>query len=300
MTSPCFSAFLRATGDLEDAVKALNLEYEQPIPGQDIFVIHNFAEKFGLNPAAAQQRLRDNYPRRHGTDPIEWGKPQWVCGDHVALRYRGNVLGRCKMWFQNGDPLVEGFIRYYYTGWQKKVLPATANVASVPFLDAFTRAVNGWLKGHGQLETNHYIVTEYANENDGIGQHYDKARSIHHDSVILVVKTGECGRPFVITENKGDKDDPDRVLYEAVVPPGSAVLMSMKANLATKHGVPVVKEAAAPSGSIVLRTICERMTPRSLAQVLAKDAELAARKRKREAEAAKAEQVAKAAKAADA
>ena len=100
----------------------------------------------------------------------------------------------------------------------------------------------------------------------------------------LSVKTGECGRPFVITENKEQKDDPDRVLYEAVVPPGSAVLMSMRSNLATKHGVPVVKEVAAPSGSIVLRTISERMTPRSLAQVLAKDAELAARKRKREAE----------------
>ena len=278
------SAFLRATGELEDAVKALDLEYEKPVNGQDIYIIHNFAAKFGLDPAVAQQQLRDGYPRRHGTGPIEWGKPQWVCGDHVALRYRGNVLGRCKMWFQTGDPLVEGFIRYYYTGWQKKVLPATADVASVPFLDAFTRAVNGWLKEHGQLETNHYIVTEYANQNDGIGQHYDKARSIHPDSPICVVKTGECGRPFLITENKGDKDDPDRVLYEAVVPPGSAVLMSMRSNLATKHGVPVVKEVAAPSGSIVLRTISERMTPRSLAQVLAKDAELAARKRKREAE----------------
>ena len=100
---------------LEDGVRALGCEYERPVAGQDVFIIRGFAEAFGLDPALAQQRLRESFPRRHGKDPIPWGQPQWVCGDHVALRYRGNVLARSKMWFQRGDPMTTGFVKYFYT-----------------------------------------------------------------------------------------------------------------------------------------------------------------------------------------
>ena len=169
-----------------------------------------------------------------------------------------------------------------WQGWQKKVLPATADVAEVPFLDEFTQRVNHWLEKSGQLATNHFIVTEYATHNDGIGLHSDKANSIYDNSVILVVKTGECGRPFVITENKRLTNEPDQVLFNEVVGPGDAVLMTMKANLATKHGVPLLKEVAGPSGSIVLRSIYERMEWNALDRELTRDAEKASRKRARE------------------
>ena len=48
-----------------------------------------------------------------------------------------------------------------------------------------------------------------------------------------MVKTGDCGRPFRITDNRGGADQ-DRELFCDVVAPGDAVLMSMKANLATQ------------------------------------------------------------------
>ena len=66
---------------------------------------------------------------------------------------------------------------------------------------------------------------------------------------------------------------------KCVVPPGDAVLMSMKANLATKHGVPILKQPTGVSGSIVLRSIRERVECDALAQELAKDAARAAKKR---------------------
>ena len=52
----------------------------------------------------------------------------WPCGLLWLSPFR-------KMWFQFGDPKIEGFRKYYYTGWQYEILPATANVADAPVLD---------------------------------------------------------------------------------------------------------------------------------------------------------------------
>ena len=46
---------------------------------------------------------------------------------------------------------------------------------------------------------------------------------------------------------------------ERVLAPGTAVIMTLEANLKTKHGVPAVAEAGS-SGSIVFRTITDRVT----------------------------------------
>jgi hypothetical protein len=82
-----------------------------------------------------------------------------------------------------------------------------------------------------------------------------------------VVKTGDCGRPFRITDNRGGADQ-DRELFCDVVAPGDAVLMSMKANLATKHGVPIVTQPTGMSGSIVMRTIDEWVSREQLKKEL--------------------------------
>ena len=102
--------------------------------------------------------------------------------------------------------------------------------------------------------------------------HSDKAKSIYDDSIILVVKLGEAGRPFKLTEG-------ETTLYEDVVPPGAAVLMTMEANLATKHGVPALDAPTGLSGSIVLRSIHERVGWNELDRILQADE----RKRKRRA-----------------
>ena len=258
---------------IEDAVRSLEsqgLSVKRPRKG--VFIIKGLADHFGLDAKADFRALDANYPKRSGAEPIQWGQPQWVQGDHVALQYRGNALKRRKMWFQRGDPLFQGFTKYYYTGWQKRVLPATANVEDVPCLDHFTCSVNGWLAGHDVMTTNHFIVTAYDTEKDSIGMHSDKAKSIYDDSVILVVKLGEAGRPFKLTEG-------ETTLYEDVVPPGAAVLMTMEANLATKHGVPALDAPTGLSGSIVLRSIHERVGWNELDRILQADE----RKRKRRA-----------------
>ena len=172
----------------------------------------------------------------------------------MALRYRGNVLTRMKMWFQESDPMenVKGFLKYFYTGWQYKVMPATAGVEKVPWWRSLPTASTTGSWGFGQPWTNHHIVTMYEKEDCGIGMHYDKPKSIDPNSVILVVKTGDCGRPFRITDNRGGENQ-DKELFCDVVAPGDAVLMSMKANLATKHGVPIVTQPTGMSGSIVMR-----------------------------------------------
>ena len=59
--------------------------------------------------------------------------------------------------------------------------------------------------------------------------------------------------------------------------PGTAVVMTLAANLATKHGVPEVEKAGS-SGSIVFRTITDRVRWTKLEKKIAKfDADKAER-----------------------
>lgn len=79
----------------------------------------------------------------------------------------------------------------------------------------------------------------------------DKPRSIEEGSLIVVVKTGEAGRPFKLEWLDGT------VIFEEVLPPGTAVVMTLEANLRTKHSVPELASECASSGSLVARTITE-------------------------------------------
>merc|ERR1719198_2108639 len=93
--------------------------------------------------------------------------------------------------------------------------------------------------------------------------HYDKARSIAESSLITVVKTGAHGRPFRLERLDGT------LLMERTLPPGTAVIMTLEANLLTKHGVPAVEEAGS-SGSLVCRTITDRVSWEQLEKELLK------------------------------
>ena len=74
---------------------------------------------------------------------------------------------------------------------------------------------------------------------------------------------GAHGRPFRLETLDG------ALLMERVLAPGTAVLMTLEANLKTKHGVPAVAEAGS-SGSIVFRTITDRVAWGTLEKELAK------------------------------
>eukprot|EP00966_Prymnesium_polylepis_P125882 2910742-Prymnesium_polylepis.1 len=59
--------------------------------------------------------------------------------------------------------------------------------------------------------------------------HFDKPVSIGEKSLITIVKTGEYGRPFRLEMLDGT------LLMEKVLAPGTAVIMTLEANLKTKH-----------------------------------------------------------------
>jgi hypothetical protein len=216
----------------------------------DVFVVPNYAQDYlGVDPAAIQCALETKYPVRSMGDEIQPGVVQWVNGDNESLHYRGNALLRGKIWLQRGKPETEGWRRYYYTGWQWPILPATADVTLCPEMLPLADAYDAWASDLGFSKANHYIVTKYADKLHNIGMHFDKPVDIEPESLITVVKTGEHGRPFAIETLDG------KPLFSKVLQPGTAVIMTLEANLQTKHGVPVCEDECGSSGSIVFRTI---------------------------------------------
>ena len=249
--------------------------------GLDIFVVPDFAKTFlGFDAKALQNDLEDGrYPVRAGGDDITRGEVQWVEGDNVALRYRGNTLKRGKIWLQRDDPFNHGFLRYYYTGWQWKVLPATADVAKCPEVKKVTDAYDKWVDslGGGISRANHYIVTHYQDQNHSIGMHFDKPRDIAEGSLITVIKTGSHARPFSLAMLNDDAP-----FFSEPLQPGTAVIMTLEANLQTKHGVPALDYECGSSGSIVLRTITKRVSTEELDKELRKKGNEAKKKADRE------------------
>ena len=242
----------------------------------DIWVIPGFAQDvLGCDPTALQRNLEANYPTVGRDQGIRPNTAQWVNGDNIALHYRGSELKRAKMWFQKGPPREVGYTKYYYTGWQKAILPATSDVAASPELAPLANRYDEWAASVGYPSANHYIVTRYADGAHSIGYHFDKDQSIAPSSLITVVKTGECGRRFQLRhrvkpeQSPGETDEDYKVrcdkaqaremaFFDKVLAPGTAVIMTLEANLLTQHGVPEVPECG-PSGSWVARTIVEHV-----------------------------------------
>ena len=248
-----------------------NLEQFRVAPGLDAWVVPDFDKLIGCPDARNVQALLEQvYPVRRAGDLIVWAQPQWVEGDNDALKYRGHTLNRGKMWFQLGHPREVGFIKYFYTGWQNAVLPATSNVEDCPELAPIVSKYNTFCSGLGFPRANHFIATHYIDGQHSIGDHFDKPKSIAPESLITVLKTGEYGRPFRLTWLDGT------LIFEKVLMPGTAIMMTLEANLRTKHGVPAVDEAG-PSGSIVFRTIDDQV---SWAQLEHKIAAINRKKRK--------------------
>ena len=199
--------------------------------GLDIFVVPNFAQtQLGIDPANLQQELETNYPTRGADDAIQPNVVQWVGGDNKALRYRGNTIPRTKIWLQR-LPKEAGYLRYGYTGWQWNVLPATVGVEQCPEVLPLADRYDKWVTALGLPSANHYIATRYSDGKDCIGWHSDKDKDIAPKSLITVVKMGAHGRCFEMCL-PGEEESP---FFSKVLAPGTAVIMTLEANLATKH-----------------------------------------------------------------
>jgi len=233
----------------------------QVFPG--VYIVPNFAQTIlGIDPATLLANLDANYPVRGEGDAIVRNVVQWVDGGNTALHYRGHALRRCKMWLQRGTTATVGYLRYRYTGWQWRVLPATVDVAACPEVAPVADAYDAWCDQVNAPRANHYIVTEYEDGQHSIGYHFDKPESIDPNSLITVVKLGAHGRPFALRQH-GETAP----FFQQVLAPGTAVIMTMAANLATQHAVPEVAQAG-PSGSVVFRTITESFSEAQVAAEL--------------------------------
>lgn len=226
-------------------------ECHRVAPDLDIWVVPNFAkDALGIGDAGTLQDALEKYPTRSEDDLIVPGVCQWVGGENAALKYRGNTLKRSKIWLQRGDPWTTGWVRYSYTGWQWRVLPATCDVARCAELQPVADRYDEWCARVGYPSANHYIVTRYADGQHSIGWHFDKPTSIEPGSLITVVKTGHYARPFELRRRvDGAAQAKEPPFFSQILAPGTAVVMTLEANLATQHAVPEV-ESAGPSGSV--------------------------------------------------
>ena len=63
-----------------------------------------------------------------------------------------------------------------------------------------------------------------------------------------------------LNKNQKKAQDSKAPFFDEVLEPGTAVIMTLDANLRTQHGVPEVDDSG-PSGSLVFRTITETVQP---------------------------------------
>ncbi len=156
--------------DIATGSNPTDLEAYRVKPGLDIWVVPNFAQDhLGFDPAELQRALQENYPVVGKGGAITPATAQWVDGANQALNYRGNELKRSKMWFQRGDPATCGYVKYYYTGWQNDILPATSDIASCPEVAPVADQYDAWAARVGFPRANHYIVTKYVDGAHNIG-----------------------------------------------------------------------------------------------------------------------------------
>ena len=252
-----------------------DLEKYRIRPDLDIFVVPNFAQTYlGIKDPRALLGDLGRYPSVGRDEVIDPMKIQWVSGENKALMYRGNTLKRAKIWLQRGDPEKVGYRRYYYTGWQWKVLPATADVAKCAEIAPIADAYDAFADKMGAQRANHFITTQYADGEHNIGFHSDKVRDIARSgadglSLITVVKIGDCARTFAVRNFPAKGAKPEPPFFCEPIEAGSAIIMTLEANLKTQHAVPEVEEAG-PSGSIVFRTITKTVSIEGVAKELRK------------------------------
>ena len=60
-------------------------------------------------------------------------------------------------------------LRYFYTGWQYRVLPATCDVAKCAKLQSVWDKYDAWTDGLRAPRANHAIVTHYKDGEHSIG-----------------------------------------------------------------------------------------------------------------------------------
>ena len=235
----------------------------RPLDGHNIVVVPKLMQKLDMDPVKVQQDLIDKYPIRKGSESIERGGVQWVAGNHKSLHYRGNELAREKMWFQREETWTGPAPKinyYYYTGVQWAVVNAQSCWSKCAEVQGVMDKMDALYERINAPSANHVIVTRYRGEvKSGIGPHFDKPQSIAPNSLITILKTGPTGRTFNLYQGEPSSNGSETPTWSRVLNPGDALIMTLGANCATKHGVPIDDPAqCGDAGSLCLRTVSEK------------------------------------------
>lgn len=162
----------------------------------DIALVPDFLNKLGKTPSLLSE-LVEAYPIRGAGDRIIEDTVQWVGGDNAALKYRGNVLKREKIWLQRG-PVSEGYAYYYYTGVQYEVVPAQTDWARCPEFCSIVDEYDGFCKEVCAQQTNQAIITRYRDGDHFIGAHYVSAKVLNPARSLIKPGVELMHVPFVI------------------------------------------------------------------------------------------------------
>lgn len=229
----------------------------QRIADLDIVLVPKLLDKF-KGSSNLLFELVQKYPIRGEKDDIVPGTVQWVGGANAALKYRGNELKREKIWLQRNSVVENGYAYYYYTGVQWEVVPAQTDWAQCPEMQNIVNGYDDFCEKVNAQKANQAIITRYRDGDHFIGAHFDKPKSIAPSndkaaSLITVIKIGEVGRRFNLYDLE------QNIIWSEIIAPGDALIMTLEANLKTKHEVPICQsdEISGDSGSIVFRSICD-------------------------------------------
>jgi hypothetical protein len=256
------ASFCEACKNVADKVrvraKEMGLDYT-PLPGcKASFILPGYAQHIGLQPAAMERILLEASVATGESDLalFDRNKPLLVNGDQKNLRYRGRALNRAKMIWQDGE-IDSSLLIYSYTGFQYALAEAMRNVSVSPLVEKALRHLNKDF----ELAMNHVILTLYKDGKDSIGVHTDKLPTIGDEAndLIIVIKMGAEGRPFVLTELKGEgaKEFPPPFFNQKIMP-GSLLCISPYDNkYSCAHGVP--ETVCGRTSSLVFRRVTKRM-----------------------------------------
>lgn len=101
-----------------------------------IYMVEEFAQRMlQVDPISFLPELDARLPILGKDGEVVAGELQWVTGQHVDLKYRGNTLARRKFWVQDGS-VDERILTYSYTGWNNPIALATSDWNADPVLKA--------------------------------------------------------------------------------------------------------------------------------------------------------------------
>jgi len=203
--------------------------------GPDSVYIRNFAQIYKTK-LSVDENMNDSIMQSEN----------WVDRKHSAIQYRGKDLKRAKIFScknrdvdpETGIPLeIES---YEYTGRTARIMLKHVPFREEPVVHNLVQGLQAHLEYKFEDDSamrkaviNHCIVTRYVDEEDNIGFHQDKIRTMTPNSPIWIFSTlGSERREMHFANLKKNK-----VLGKLVMEPGSLLVLGPQTNATMTHSI---------------------------------------------------------------